>query len=142
MISGIVYCQACFEEMYFRPCTLCGRVFRLTTHYIVEPVCPQCVQADSVLLIEALKRRVYLSNIRQDRINRLTVLDALKQFRLQDGKCFYCNADLSELDFHLEHKHPLSRGGTNTPDNVVFACPPCNFSKNAKTLDEWNPPPP
>lgn len=47
--------------------------------------------------------------------------------------CAYCPA----LAKHLDHVVPLSRGGTDTEDNIVPACAPCNLSKGAKTLAEW-----
>ena len=47
--------------------------------------------------------------------------------------CHYCD-DPAE---HLDHIHPISRGGLHTASNVVPACAPCNLSKGSKTLDEW-----
>lgn len=39
--------------------------------------------------------------------------------------------------FDVDHIRPLSRGGSNWPDNLACACASCNRSKNDKTLDEW-----
>jgi 5-methylcytosine-specific restriction endonuclease McrA len=41
----------------------------------------------------------------------------------------------------VEHIIPLSRGGTNDPENVVLACRRCNFSKQDRLLSEWRPRP-
>jgi len=38
---------------------------------------------------------------------------------------------------HLEHKIPLSRGGTNKRENLDIACEYCNCSKNNKTVEEF-----
>jgi 5-methylcytosine-specific restriction endonuclease McrA len=38
---------------------------------------------------------------------------------------------------HLDHVHPLSRGGADAEHNIVPACARCNLSKGAKTLAEW-----
>lgn len=54
----------------------------------------------------------------------------------QDGKCIYCAIDL-KLGKHLDHKTPLSRGGSNTDDNVQLTCPLCNMRKHAKTHEEY-----
>ncbi|MEU6633832.1 HNH endonuclease [Streptomyces parvus] len=48
-------------------------------------------------------------------------------------RCAYCG----ESAEHLDHVMPLSRGGTDTEDNMVPACAKCNLSKGAKTLEEW-----
>jgi 5-methylcytosine-specific restriction endonuclease McrA len=49
--------------------------------------------------------------------------------------CVYCgSADRLELD----HVVPMSRGGTNRPENVVIACCPCNRRKFTGTHpDRW-----
>ncbi len=39
--------------------------------------------------------------------------------------------------FHIDHKTPLSRGGSNWPANLQLLCAPCNQSKHAKTDEEW-----
>lgn len=59
--------------------------------------------------------------------------------------CYYCKCPLvrsvsgdqrvTDSYAHIEHKIPLSRGGTHTFDNVVLACRKCNLSKGAKT--DW-----
>lgn len=53
----------------------------------------------------------------------------------QNGLCNGCGCELKE--FHLDHVFPLSRGGTNTDNNVQLLCPPCNLSKGTKTMEEW-----
>lgn len=47
--------------------------------------------------------------------------------------CVYCGGPFE----HLDHVHPISKGGSDTLDNVVPSCAPCNYSKGAKTLEEW-----
>lgn len=54
----------------------------------------------------------------------------------RDGKlCVYCGSE--EGPFHLDHVLPFSRGGLTSVDNLVVSCAPCNFSKGAKTPEEW-----
>ena len=47
--------------------------------------------------------------------------------------CCYCG----DLAKHLDHVHPLSKGGADAEHNIVPACEGCNLSKGAKTLAEW-----
>jgi len=53
----------------------------------------------------------------------------------QNGLCNGCGCELKNP--HLDHVIPLSRGGTNTDDNVQLLCAPCNLSKGSKTMEEW-----
>jgi 5-methylcytosine-specific restriction endonuclease McrA len=55
-------------------------------------------------------------------------------FARYDGACAYCDAPAQ----HLDHVHPISKGGADAPHNLVPACAPCNLSKGAKTLAEWS----
>src|SRR5215213_10448687 len=52
--------------------------------------------------------------------------------------CAYCGVPLPlEPVIHVDHKLPLSRGGSNDPSNLVLACAHCNLSKGAKTAQEY-----
>jgi uncharacterized protein YdaU (DUF1376 family) len=50
-------------------------------------------------------------------------------------RCVYCG--VSDVALQLDHVLPRSRGGSDTPDNLVACCKPCNTSKGAKTPEEW-----
>ena len=54
----------------------------------------------------------------------------------QDFRCASCNKDITQ-DNHLDHMIPLSRGGTNSMDNVQYLCSVCNLTKGKKTPLEW-----
>jgi len=60
-----------------------------------------------------------------------TETDLKVQHEKQGGLCFYCKAEL-ENGGTVDHYQPLSKGGTNYPDNIVLACWPCNNRKRAK----------
>lgn len=71
---------------------------------------------------------------------------------MQDSRCTYCG-DLLGVDgssIHLDHKVPVSRGGTNDGKNLQWLCGPCNMKKGTQTHEEYSakvgtyelPPPP
>ncbi len=65
-----------------------------------------------------------------------TLEDIEKIYIIQNGKCFYCDKELHGK-FEIDHKIPLSRGGSNWPDNLCCSCKNCNCSKNNKTVEEY-----
>lgn len=65
-----------------------------------------------------------------------TIQQIQEQLARQKYKCYYCSAKLTE--YHIEHIVPLSRGGSNSIDNIVLACPTCNISKNDRMPHEWH----
>lgn len=46
--------------------------------------------------------------------------------------CAYCGAETE--DPHIDHIHPLSKGGTNDLSNLTVSCPACNIKKGAKII--------
>lgn len=57
--------------------------------------------------------------------------------------CLYCHregAKLTDPDGHsweIDHLHPISKGGTNHPSNLVAACRSCNREKHNRTAAEY-----
>ncbi len=73
---------------------------------------------------------------------KLSTLARRRRALLQsDGHCYYCRAPLSEgLHARLatvDHKLPLSRGGTDSKANTVLACDVCNREKGDMTEAEF-----
>jgi 5-methylcytosine-specific restriction endonuclease McrA len=54
----------------------------------------------------------------------------------QCGQCAYCGIRLFD-SFHVDHVIPISKGGSNWPDNLALTCEYCNLSKKDKLLAEW-----
>jgi 5-methylcytosine-specific restriction endonuclease McrA len=44
-------------------------------------------------------------------------------------KCVYCNKNLKEKNWHLDHFQALSTGGNNSLENLVSSCARCNIMK-------------
>lgn len=65
--------------------------------------------------------------------------DVFSAIQSQQGRCRYCGRSLYNTIYEIDHVIPLSRGGSNLPDNLVVACRPCNRSKQSKTPSEWSP---
>lgn len=65
-----------------------------------------------------------------------TAHDIMKKYRLQKGKCFYCGRELN-YNFHVDHFYPISKGGSNSPSNLVIACAKCNLSKRNMMPEEF-----
>lgn len=60
-----------------------------------------------------------------------------KLFEMQGGRCFYTNALLEIMAAHIDHKVPVSRGGTNDLSNLALCTPEANLLKHNKTHEEF-----
>lgn len=65
-----------------------------------------------------------------------SVSDIELQFRSQKGKCWWCGKKLKGK-YEVDHRIPLSRGGTNAANNLCITCVECNRKKRAKLPHEW-----
>lgn len=62
-----------------------------------------------------------------------TAIDIVKS-----NKCYYCNKELKENDkITIDHKTPVSRGGSTKVENLVIACEKCNSEKADMTEQEY-----
>lgn len=55
----------------------------------------------------------------------------------QHGRCWWCRKKTGS-SYHVDHRIPIARGGTNDAGNLVISCPHCNTSKGSKLPHEWN----
>lgn len=56
-------------------------------------------------------------------------------FERAGHRCEYCTMHqmLQASTFHIDHLLPVSRGGTDHPDNLCLSCVGCNLSKSSRT---------
>lgn len=57
-------------------------------------------------------------------------------YLLQRGKCANCKKALKNK-YHVDHIHPIAKGGTNYPENLQLLCASCNCKKHAKDPFVW-----
>lgn len=50
-------------------------------------------------------------------------------YNRQNGKCSMCGDKISYLNFTVDHIIPISKGGSNTLDNMEAMCEVCNQMK-------------
>lgn len=63
----------------------------------------------------------------------------LEQFQelYSASTCYYCGKEIKGRDKTIDHKIPVSRGGTNAIGNLCMCCQSCNSKKNNKTEAEF-----
>jgi len=77
-------------------------------------------------------------------------IDIRGMHETQHGRCYYCGATLFPYGiwpksatfegarrYQVEHAQPVSRGGTDAPDNLRLACEECNRHKGMLNEDEF-----
>ena len=58
-------------------------------------------------------------------------------FRRDRHICLYCGEQFKQLELTRDHIIPMSRGGSDSWENVVTACYRCNNQKGNRTPEEW-----
>jgi 5-methylcytosine-specific restriction endonuclease McrA len=66
-----------------------------------------------------------------------TADDVMLQYRSQNGLCWWCGVSVG-TDYHVDHRVPIDRGGSNDARNICITCPYCNLSKKNKLPHEWS----
>jgi len=56
---------------------------------------------------------------------------------IPDDRCYWCGDYIGPTTMHVDHVHPIARGGAHEPENTVNVCPFCNLSKGAMTPLTW-----
>lgn len=79
-----------------------------------------------------LKVRAYVSNYRAKKFKtgKHTQEDVIILLEMQKYKCIVCKCNL--INYHVDHIEPISKGGSNTSENLQILCPTCNREKSNK----------
>ena len=80
-----------------------------------------------------IRRREYI-NIRQRR--EASGMKRLRIYMRDKFRCQYCGERRGAGELTLDHIFPRSRGGENSPVNIVTACLACNNRKGSRTPEE------
>lgn len=78
--------------------------------------------------VKASRRRTRLAEAGGENYTRQDVELLLT---LQRWKCANCATSLKKA-FHVDHRIPVAKGGTNDRGNIDLLCPKCNLAKSAK----------
>lgn len=55
----------------------------------------------------------------------------------QTGCCYLCCNPLDRNDINVDHKTPVSQGGSNRKTNLGLTCSNCNKEKHGKTVAQY-----
>jgi len=80
-----------------------------------------------------IRRRTYI-NVRRRR--EQSGMKRLRIYMRDKFRCQYCGEKKGVVELTLDHILPRSRGGDNSPVNIVTACVPCNNRKSNRTPGE------
>ncbi|MCS7205130.1 MAG: HNH endonuclease [Leptospiraceae bacterium] len=58
--------------------------------------------------------------------------------KISKGICYYCGRKFKPSELTMDHKIPLSRGGSSTKENLVPCCKECNSKKKYLLPIEWD----
>lgn len=82
-------------------------------------------------------KRNYKHKRRQiEKSSSLSTKDFKSWVDSQEKVCKYCGV-CCQSNYHVDHMHPLSKGGQHSLDNLAIACPTCNLTKSSKPLNVW-----
>ena len=85
--------------------------------------------------VSNMKRQRLLSNLTVETVQRVYE-DNIKKYGTLT--CYLCMQVIVFGRDNLEHKIPVSRGGSNLYENLAISCSKCNNKKGTKTEQEYN----
>lgn len=73
------------------------------------------------------------SILRKNRLKR----HRTRTYDMQKGRCHYCKRKFGRPEWTIDHVIPISKGGTDRPENLVGACQACNWKKSSMLPKEF-----
>lgn len=83
--------------------------------------------------ISTARRRARL----KEAVGQFTPQQWLDKIEFHKNCCYLCRKSLDGKKIHLEHRIPISKGGTNWIANIAPACAECNLKKGNKTEKQF-----
>ena len=75
----------------------------------------------------------FLNSLSEEKTKRKNYKNRKKQLFENIKLCFWCGKELILETATVEHKIPLSKGGSNRNDNLTLTCVKCNAQRRNKT---------
>lgn len=93
-------------------------------YYIHCELCP-----DRIFISQRIRKFCPIHGRLKNKKLRFKILE-------RDGfRCTYCGRKAPEVVLHVDHVHPIAKGGTNEEINLVTACWDCNIGKSDNLLN-------
>lgn len=96
-------------------------------------------QSEKVQMLDRVRKLRYYyrkySNIKEAGKDFISYEDFEKLWNTD--KCYYCGCEVKDRQKTIDHKTPISRGGTNAVENLCICCQKCNSRKRNKTETEF-----
>lgn len=78
-------------------------------------------------------KKNFSNSLSEENAKRKNYKHRKKQLFENIKSCFWCSKELTLETATVEHKIPLSKGGSNRNDNLTLACVECNSQRKNKT---------
>jgi len=62
-------------------------------------------------------------------------------FKRDSFTCQYCGRTPPDVVLHVDHIHPVAKGGDDDPMNLITSCDSCNLGKGAREITTISPRP-
>ena len=123
VISGIIVKLSCIIGKYF--------VLKSKDNSLIK-IFFEDVMESSIVPLSFVSANIEKN--KKDKINHSSISPKLRfdVFRRDKYVCQYCGACGPKVELEVDHKIPVSRGGTDDMDNLVTSCIKCNRGKGDK----------
>lgn len=131
-----------FSQKIPKICKKCNKTFSVSPSASIQQFCSMICAGNNVRQPAGFRiaRAVY-HHKRREKERKNGGVFTLEQWKDKvnyfGNRCYLCGKSLVNEQVHIEHRIPVSRGGTNWVSNLAPACASCNHSKHNKTEKEF-----